>query len=134
MTNDETQTRHGSRAGFTMVEVIIALLILTIGILGLAGTTGLVVRQVTGSKIATERTAALQSAIENVRAVGFADLTGTTTRTIGNYQVTWTVTDAGASKLVQITTTGPALEPTTGNMTAINPSATETYTYRMIRP
>ena len=41
--------RDASRDGFTIVEVVVAIVILSIGILGLAATAGVVVRQMTGA-------------------------------------------------------------------------------------
>ena len=62
------------RGGFTLVEVIIAITILAFGLLGMAGTTALVVRQVTLADVATERSAALQTTIESLRALPFDSL------------------------------------------------------------
>lgn len=60
-----------SRAGFTLVEVMVAIIVLTIGVLGLAGTTMYLVRQTTLSELTTERSAALQSVIEELRATPY---------------------------------------------------------------
>ena len=54
--------------GFTIVEVIVAMVVLAIGVLGLAGTAAYIVRQVTLADIMTERAAALQTAVERIQA------------------------------------------------------------------
>src|SRR5690606_31339345 len=59
------------RAGFSLVELIVAVIILAIGVLGLAGTTAFVIRQVTLADVNTERSAALQMVVENLRATSY---------------------------------------------------------------
>lgn len=44
-----TESCAGSRDGFTLVEVMVAVVVLCIGVLGLAATAGVVVRQMTGA-------------------------------------------------------------------------------------
>lgn len=121
-------------SGFTMVEVIVALVILAVGILGLAGTTALVVRQVNTSKIATERGAALQSAIEEIRAYGFEDVPTTGSDSFGRYTVDWTAVSVGRTKIVEVVMTGPGLQSYSGNLSSLSGSVTDTFTYKLIRP
>ena len=59
------------RGGFTFVEVIMALIVLAVGILGMAATTTHNVRQVTLSEATSKRAQALQTVIERVRAAGY---------------------------------------------------------------
>ena len=61
-------------AGFTMVEVIIAIVVLAVGVLGMAGTTAYIVRQITLADVMTERAVALQSVIERLQATPFASV------------------------------------------------------------
>jgi prepilin-type N-terminal cleavage/methylation domain-containing protein len=101
--------RAAPRAGFTLVELVIAVIILAIGVLGLAGTTMLVVRQVTLADVNTERSAALQTVIERLRATSTSSIS-TGNQTIGSYAVTWSVTDSTTlSKTVRVITRGPGL-------------------------
>jgi Tfp pilus assembly protein PilV len=119
------------REGFTIVEVLFALIILTFGVLGLASTTLWVVRQTQVSEVATERTIALQSVIEQLRAAPYNDVAaGSTTK--GNFSVSWTVAAGANSKLVTVTTTGPGLTSGSGFPT-LSPSISETYEYRIFR-
>jgi len=53
-----------------LVELIVSIVILSAGVLSMAGTSAWVVRQITHSRLATERMVARQSAIETIRAVG----------------------------------------------------------------
>ena len=102
-------SRPNGRGGFTIVELVIAIIILAFGVLGLAGTTMLVVRQVTLADVNTERAAALQAVVERLRATNTNTLTNGS-QTIGSFAVSWTVTDSTAlSKTVRVITTGPGL-------------------------
>lgn len=124
--------RDSRKKGFTIVEVLFAVILLTFGILGLASTTLWVVRQTTVSEVATERMIALQSVIEQLRALPFDEVVDGS-GTEGNYSVSWTVTAGSSSKLVEIVTTGPGLTSGSGTPT-LAPSVSETYEYRIIGP
>lgn len=128
-----TPRSRGPEAGFTMVEVIIAILILAIGILGLAGTTALSVRQVNMSNVATERSVALQTTVERIRAMEF-DSVSTGTHSVGGYDVSWKALPAGSTKLVQIVWTGPGLKSVAGGLPILASEVADTFTYRLIRP
>ena len=56
-----------ARAGFTLVEVIVAMLIFTVGLLAMAGTAGMVVRQMGDSNRMTVASAVARSRIEQLR-------------------------------------------------------------------
>jgi prepilin-type N-terminal cleavage/methylation domain-containing protein len=49
MNTQPRTARAAAREGFTIVEIMVAIVILSIGILGLAATAGVVVRQMTGA-------------------------------------------------------------------------------------
>lgn len=121
-----------SRAGFTLVEVIVALIILTIGVLGLAGTTALAVRQVTLADITSERSAALQSAIEGLRRMPYADVANGSD-SIGRFDVSWTVSETQRTKTVRIVTVGPGLGSGAG-MPGLRGNVADTFVYRIARP
>jgi Tfp pilus assembly protein PilV len=116
-----------------MVEVIAAIVILTVGVLGLAGTTAYVIRQVTLSNVVTQRAVALQSVIERVQAMPF-DNVGSGSDSVGNFVVRWTsATETSASKLVTVVTTGPGLQATPSNpFPMLGPSVADTFVYRVI--
>lgn len=116
-----------------MVEVIAAIVILTVGVLGLAGTTGYVVRQVTLANMMTERSVAQQTVIEKVQAMPFTDLSSGTD-SVGRFSVSWTSTDeTAASKLVTIVTTGPGLASSASNpFPELGDNVADTFVYRVI--
>lgn len=110
----DRQGPRSRRAGFSLVELIVAVLVLSIGVLGLAATTAVFVRQVTVGDVNAERSAALQSVVESIRAADFASV-GSGTQTVGLYGVTWSVTDStGQSKEVRVITNGPGVSRDSG--------------------
>ncbi len=116
-----------------MVEVIVAIMVLAIGLLGMAGTTAVVVRQVTLADVTGERAAALQSTIERLRALPFDNLDNGSD-SVGAFQVSWTVTNpSGRWAAVEIVTTGPGRKSLEGGFPVLNPSVADTFTYRILR-
>jgi type IV pilus assembly protein PilV len=131
--NDRVRDRKHASSGFTLIEVMVALVILAVGVLGLAGTTALVVRQVTLADVATERAAALQTVVERLRAMDF-DSVGPGADTVGVFTASWTSSDLGRSKMVSVVTVGPGLQTGTGNMPYLSNSVADTFVYRVIDP
>jgi len=127
--NTRRRIREG---GFTLVEVLVALIILTVGVLGLAGTTALAVRQVTLSDITTERAAALQSVIERLRSMDYDNITAGSD-SIGHFAASWTVTAGQRSVTVHIVTVGPGLSSGSG-MPGLKGQVADTFDYRIVRP
>jgi prepilin-type N-terminal cleavage/methylation domain-containing protein len=118
------------RSGFTLVELVIAVIILSIGMLGMAGTTALVVRQVTLADVNTERSAAVQTVIERLRATSTSSIS-TGSQTVGSYAVVWSVTDSSSySKTVRVISTGPGLRKhTTAAVPMLANSVADTFTF-----
>jgi Tfp pilus assembly protein PilV len=126
---------EGRTAGFSIVELVIAVIILAVGVLGLAGTTALVVRQVTLADVNTERSAALQTVIERIRATNTNTITPGS-QTIGSYAVSWTITDStNLSRTVRVITTGPGLRKDSAAVVPmLGASVADTFTLVMLRP
>ena len=120
-----------ARDGFTIVELVIAVIILAVGVLGLAGTTALVVRQVTLADVNTERSAALQTVVERLRAANTTSLASTGSQTIGSYAVSWLVTDSSSmSKTVRVITIGPGLSKDTAAVVpTLGSNVADTFTF-----
>ena len=128
----------GSRqGGFTMVEVVIAIVILAFGLMGMAGATAVLVRQITLSDVATKRNAAQQSVIERLRAADWENLSTTLktgTETIGPFEVTWEVTiSSNQWGVLEVITTGPGLGRAAGGFPMLTPTVSDTFTYRILR-
>jgi len=69
---DSTQGVAKSQNGFTLLEVLVAIVILTIGLLGTAGLTTGVIRGNHYSKNITSATAAAQTKLEAIKSGGYA--------------------------------------------------------------
>jgi prepilin-type N-terminal cleavage/methylation domain-containing protein len=134
--NPEPQTGavdDARRDGFTMVEVIIAIIILAIGLMGMAGTTALVVRQITLADVATERSAAVQTTLERLRALPF-DSVSSGSDSVGIFAVSWTSSSfQNQWKVLEVVTLGPGMT-TSGGFPTVTASVADTFTYRIIRP
>ena len=69
-----TQPPERPSAGFSIVELVIAILILAIGVLGIASATGYMVRQITLAEVTSERAAAVQLVVERLKSTPYASL------------------------------------------------------------
>jgi prepilin-type N-terminal cleavage/methylation domain-containing protein len=126
-------SRVSSRGGFSLVEVVVAMLVLTVGLLALAAGTGWVIRSVEVARIETARSAALQSGIEQVRGTPFDDLAAGSA-TVGNYQVTWREVEAtNRSRLFEFAVVGPGVGPGGGTFAPILTDVSTSFQYRVIR-
>jgi type IV pilus assembly protein PilV len=126
------EPRAQGRAGFTLVEVCVALILLTFGILGLAGTTGFVVRQVELADVTTERSAARQVVVERLRATPYASVAAGS-QSVGAYTVVWSILDnAGQTTEVRIVTQGPGLK--SGSPPYLAPTVSDTLTLVLLKP
>lgn len=116
MTSTVVEVHDRRRSGFSLVELIVSIVILSVGVLSMAETSTWVIRQVTISRLITQRAVARQSAIEGVMADAFATLHAGSSA-FGIFNVTWLVTvDGGTFKTVQVVTVGPGRVPgSTGN-------------------
>lgn len=107
-----------NEAGFTMVELMIAIVVLTIGVIALAGTSGFVTRQIGRSRLATIATevgtrrlellklaAAPNGATAACASPSFAS-SGAPVTAQGVTE-SWTVTTAGTLRTATVTVTYP---------------------------
>ena len=98
-------SRFENERGFSIVELMVALVILTVGLLSMAATTGYVATRVRAGDLRTERAAALQQVIENLKATPFSSLSSVPESqavTVGDFEFWWTVTPSGFMADVQI--------------------------------
>lgn len=127
-----TRPRPDDRAGFTLVEVVVALVILAFGLLGLAATSGFVVHQTAIAGATTERAVVQQSAMEEIRARPFAEVSDSSW-TLGRYQVSWSVLGSGKDyKTIELVTTGPGLTSAGGGAPRLRENRSDTTTFRII--
>lgn len=82
--------RLRARRGFTLVELIVSIIILVVGVLGLASAAAVVMRQINGSSFQNRAAAIAQSRFERLRAVPCANATAGTASS-GGITERWTV-------------------------------------------
>lgn len=76
-------------AGVTLIELLVAIVILAVGLLAVAGMTGAVATQTRMGGSVTGQTAAAQEVLEDVQAMDFADVqSGTRQVTVGSHTYT----------------------------------------------
>ncbi len=105
-----------NRNGFTLLEVLIAMLILSVGLLGMAALT---VGIINGNKFSNDLTTATtlaQDEMEDIRRLGYSGTPATTTTTTENYN---SITGYAEYKRVTVTTVdSPAVGMKTITVTA----------------
>lgn len=108
-----------------------AVLILTVGLLGLAGATGYLIRTVTLGDLMTERTIAFQSTIDRLQSLPYDNVT-TGTDSVGVFAVSWSTTvDGPQSKTLTVVTVGPGI--VRGSAGVQGPAVADTFVFRILR-
>jgi Tfp pilus assembly protein PilV len=106
------------------------MMILTIGVLGLAGTTAFFVQQVTQSDLMTERSTAFQTILDRLQSLPY-DAVTSGSDSVGIYAVQWSSVDNGSqNKTVTLITTGPG---TRGAPPVNDPQVVDTFAFRILR-
>ena len=119
--------------GFSLLEVIIAITILSIGLLGMGTTMMYGVRSVTNADLATERAAARQAGIERLRAMPYDSL-GFGWESVGIFTVAWAPqVSTNSSTLMRVITVGPGatVGPEGITLSALVP---DTFDFLVLRP
>jgi prepilin-type N-terminal cleavage/methylation domain-containing protein len=94
--------------GFTIVEVLVAIMILSVGIMGLVTTAGLVTRMIGQGQRYTEASALANERVELLRTSQCAAV-GSGSETRGAYQISWRVVAVAGDKgrSIQVTVQSP---------------------------
>jgi prepilin-type N-terminal cleavage/methylation domain-containing protein len=100
---------NSKQNGFSLVEVLIATMVLTFGLLAMAASSGYVSAQLRSALYDTQRTHAKEQIVEELRASTYSGLaTNSAGRTVGQFTMTWAVSQpTGISKLITLRTSGP---------------------------
>jgi prepilin-type N-terminal cleavage/methylation domain-containing protein len=99
MTNREIHGPLADRRGVSLVEILVALTILSGALLSLAGATGLASRQVLSGRTDLNAWAASQSQAEDLMARGF-DTISSGSATVHGFPMTWTVSGTNPKKVL----------------------------------
>lgn len=100
-------------SGFTLIEVMIAVVMLSVGVVALAGSAGLVTRMIGRGKMETRAAQAASRRIEALRLVAYSTTPRCTAGgfasggpvTADNVTETWVVAVAGSLATAQVTVT-----------------------------
>ncbi len=96
-----------SRSGFTLVEVIIATMILTVGLLGLASTAGVVTRMIGQGQRYSEVAWMASQRFETLKSQTCASMSSGSVSE-GQFSSVWTVTPLGtAANRISVKVTSP---------------------------
>lgn len=96
------------RAGFALVEVMVALVIMAVGLVGVSATMAQMQRQATLAEMDGDRQLAKQYVAERLRGIPF-DSVKSGTAEIGAYALNWVVDTTLQGKSVRMITVGPRL-------------------------
>lgn len=114
--------RARAAGGFTIVEVLIAIVILAVGMLALATTSIVATTQVKIADLKTEESVAVQQAVEMLKAVPFDSIqprAEASALRFGSYQVWWSVASPNRFLYrVTVFTKGPGYDAGAGWVTA----------------
>ncbi len=91
---------HTKETGFTLVEVMVAMLILTIGVLGLAASSSTIVRMSSSGSRSAESASLANARLDILRMTPCATL-GAGTEANGGYTLTWRVTTNATFSLLR---------------------------------
>ena len=112
---------NAKNGGFSLVEIVIAMMVLSFGMLAMAASTGYVASQMRSSVWDTQRNLAKLEITERLRSTAWNNLTTqTTAQTVGRYAVRWNVTAINnATRSVQVITSGPAYRAGRGSSSTV---------------
>ncbi len=125
-----------AEAGFSLVELVMAVVVLAFGVVGLATTTLFITRQLTLAEVTTARVTAIQSVMERIRTTPY-DSICEGTDTMGAIVVSWSETAHMAqTKAVRIVTVGPGLASMSQGQSTpmLSSTVVDTIIYKVLRP
>lgn len=114
-----------AQGGFSLVEIVAAMMILSFGLLAMAASTGYVSAQLRSTAFDSQRNVARQQVIEQLRGNYFSQIqTNTAGVAVGRFTIKWVVTAPnGALRRVSVITAGPAYKGSGGSRVTITDTA-----------
>lgn len=126
--------RLRSCRGLSLVELVVAMMVLSIGLLGMAAGIGWMIRAVDLAQFETTRSAALQSAVEELRGTPWTDLADGEA-VYEDFTVRWAMIAPGfEGRIYRFEVAGPGRAGTfSAGLPVISPNVTTTLDYRINR-
>lgn len=93
--------RSRGRAGFSITEVIVSVMVVSIGVIAFATTVGLAARDIRLGQRHTDIAMLVTDQLEQLKSLPI-DLVQNGQRTQGDYHLTWTVVDSDPKKVVLV--------------------------------
>jgi len=119
--------------GFSLVEVVVAIVVLSVGVLAMAASTGYIAAEVRSSTFNTQRAVARRQVIEQLRAMPFDNISCTTAGSgaVGRYSMEWRTTCLSTNlKRILVIASGPAVV----SQRAARQNLTDTAVVEIARP
>jgi prepilin-type N-terminal cleavage/methylation domain-containing protein len=113
-----TRRSRPDSAGFSLIEVMIALTFLGVGLLAIAQLIPLGMSGITQARVRTNAVQAAQERLDELKAEDYSSAAlsaGTYTETVGQYTITWSILDntpVPGSKRINMTASWPTLTGT----------------------
>src|SRR5688572_5439297 len=114
-----------AQGGFSLVEIVAAMMILSFGLLAMAASTGYVSAQLRSTAFDSQRNFARQQVVEQLRGTYFDQIaTNTAGLSVGRFTVSWVVTSpVSPVRRVSVITTGPAYKGSGGSRVVVSDTA-----------
>ncbi|MEZ4416772.1 MAG: prepilin-type N-terminal cleavage/methylation domain-containing protein [Gemmatimonadota bacterium] len=127
--------RPSGTSGFTLVELLVAIMVFSLGAAGMAGVTMVLVRESTLAGMKTRRTAAATAAVEQLRALPYDSLRAGSDSLMG-YHTYWTpmLSPSGDAQIITLVTVGPGFRSTSGGPPMATADVPDTFVYRILEP
>lgn len=111
--------------GFSLVEIIAAMMILSFGLLAMAASTGYVSAQLRSTAFDSQRNFARQQVVEQLRGTYFTSVVSNSTGlNVGRFNIKWVVSSpTGAIRQVTLITQGPAYKGSGGSRVVVTDTA-----------
>lgn len=115
-----------SRSGFSLIEVMVSMVILSAGVLAMGASTGYMLTQVRSAELRGERNVAVREVAQQLRSVDWANAESACANSysVGDYTVTCSVTTPSLhQKKVEIVSVGPGFSRGAVNLSVADTTA-----------
>ena len=121
-------------SGFSLVELVVAVTVFSVGLLGMGTTMLYSVRSVSMADLATERAAARQAGIEHLRAMPYGSL-AIGQDSVGSFEVAWgPLSQTPRSTRMRVITLGPGRSSGASGSASLVGQVADTLDFLVLKP